>query len=390
MENFDFHNKNVVILIKDAILGGAERQALGFAKYIKDNFNCKVSVVVIYSIKESQEFTDFMDEIEIQKMHYFGEPSLSIKREISIKNLQKAFRALRYLIRITIGIRKLKPDILVPFMNGPSKIASLIYNFTGAKTTFWHQLGLEVYFYDWLEQVAIKKVPFIIANSENGLDIIKTHYQVQSRKLSVLPQYAAIKRKRLNKIELKEKFSLPPDALIIGMIAHYRKEKFQELLIEAFSEIASDRPIHLILLGNKDNNGSSLQKYEYLDQMVESLKMREKVTILSGIDVHEVLNVIDIGVLMSEIEGTPNVVMEYMLYGLPVIATNHKGCIGLLENSTFLIPNDKDVLADKIVELVVNPDIRKSEGEANLFKIEKYSPKKYFDKLTAILNNINN
>ena len=43
MADFSFQNKTVVILIKDAILGGAERQALGFAKYVKENFNCSVS-----------------------------------------------------------------------------------------------------------------------------------------------------------------------------------------------------------------------------------------------------------------------------------------------------------------------------------------------------------
>lgn len=387
MTNFSFQNKNVVILIKDAILGGAERQALGFAKYLKEQFNCSVSIVVTYSNNQSDEFRDFLYEIGIDKLHYFGEPSLSIKREFSINNIKKGIRALRYLIRITLGIRKLKPDVLVPFMNGPSKIAALIYKYTGAKTTFWHQLGLEVCFYDWLEKIAVSKSPIIIANATNGLEIFRDHYKVPEQKLFVLPQYVSLKKQELDKDLLKSALEIPKDTIVIGMIAHYREEKYQELLIEAFSDIAINCNVHLILLGNKDNNVNTLAKYNKLEGLIKQLNLGEKVSLLSGVDVHEVLNILDIGVLVSEIEGTPNVVMEYMLYGLPVIASNHKGCCVLLDDSSFLIPNDKNILVKKMEELLTNGDLRREEGTKNAVKIRQNSAENYFEKLQIILNN---
>ena len=387
MSDFSFQNKNVVILIKDAILGGAERQALGFAKYVKDHYNCSVSIVVTYSNDQSDEFKSFLNEIGIDKVNYFGEPSLSVKNELSVKNLKKGIRALRYLIKITLGIRKLKPDVLVPFMNGPSKISSLIYNFTGAKTTFWHQLGLEVCFYDWLERIAVEKSPAIIANAENGLQVFKEYYKVPQEKLKILPQFLAIEKQDLDKENLKEQLSIPKDSFIIGMIAHYREEKYQELLIEAFSHIALNTNIHLVLLGNKDNNENTLKKYNKLIELIKKLDIEDKVSLLSGVNVHEVLNVLDIGVLVSEIEGTPNVVMEYMLYGLPVIASNHKGCCALLGDSPFLIPNDKNILIQKMKELIANENLRKNEGEKNAKMISQSSAENYFKELQIILNN---
>lgn len=387
MADFSFQNKTVVILIKDAILGGAERQALGFAKYVKENFNCSVSIVVTYSNEQSVEFQNFLNEIGLDRVYYFGTPSLSIKKEFSIKNLKKAIRALRYLVKITLGIRKLNPDVLIPFMNGPSKIASLIYNFTGAKTTFWHQLGLEVCFYDWLEKIAVKKAPAIIANAENGLEVFKEYYKVSKDKLHVLPQFLAIEKKSLDKEKLKKQLSIPNNSLVIGMIAHYREEKYQELLIEAFSEIKIDTKIHLVFLGNKDNNENTFNKYHQLIELTKKLNIEDKITLLSGINVHDVLNVLDIGVLVSEIEGTPNVVMEYMLYGLPVIASNHTGCCALLGDSSFLISNDKNILAQKIEELVSDEDLRRKEGEKNAKKISQNSAENYFKELQIILNN---
>ena len=87
---------------------------------------------------------------------------------------------------------------------------------------------------------------------------------------------------------------------------------------------------------------------------------------MSGINVHDVLNVLDIGVLVSEIEGTPNVVMEYMLYGLPVIASNHKGCCALLGDSSFLISNDKNITYFNALIDVVRKRIKKKLEEITL------------------------
>lgn len=385
MSEFSFKNKNVVILIKDAILGGAERQALGFAAYLKTNLNCRVSIVVTYSNEQSADFKSFLNEIGIEKVHYFGAPSLSVKKEISLENLKKTLRAFRYLSKITLGIRKLNPDILVPFMNGPSKIASLIYKFTGAETTFWHQLGLEVYFYDWLEEIAIRRSPKIIANAENGLDIFRNHYQVPDKKLFVLPQYVAIKKLDFDKEMLRRKFGIPLDALVVGMIAHYRDEKLQELLLDAFAEIPY-RNLHLVLLGSHRDNENTNAKFERLKQKINESGLQNRIALLSDIAVEKVLSILDIGVLVSKIEGTPNVVMEYMLYGLPIIATDHKGCRMLLGDSEFLIPNDKSILKQKITELAENPGLRIKIGDENRIKIERNSPQHYFEKLEILLN----
>ena len=65
---------------------------------------------------------------------------------------------------------------------------------------------------------------------------------------------------------------------------------------------------------------------------------------------------------MSQIEGMPNTVMEYMSYGIPVVVTNHPGCNQLLTGSNFLIPNDIEVLKVKLKELINSKELRDKEG----------------------------
>ena len=75
-----------------------------------------------------------------------------------------------------------------------------------------------------------------------------------------------------------------------------------------------------------------------------------------------------------------------MLYGLPVIASHHAGCIGLLQPSEFLIPNDKNILRDKLQDLIDNENLRIKEGEDNADKIKKFSIENYIDSLHSIIN----
>ncbi len=389
MEKFIFNDKSVVLLIKVAVLGGAERQALGLSKYLISQYNCKVALVATHSNIPTYEFQLFAKECGIEKIEYFGIPSLTIRNKFSIINFKKTLRAVNYLFKMKRGISKLKPDIIIPFLNTPSKIAALIYKSTGAKITFWHQLGLDNYTYDILEKKAINKVPFIIANADNGLEVFVKKYKVPAKKLFVLPQYVSIKKAELDKVNLKNKLTIKSDTIVVGMIAHYRDEKYQELLINAFSKIITSNAIHLVFLGNKNNDLKTLAKYNYLVNLIESMGLSEKISVLSSLPVEEILNILDIGILVSQTEGTPNIIMEYMLYGLPVIATNHVGCKKLLEESKYLIQNDKNVLTEKLEILINDEDLRRKEGTLNKIRIQKYNISNYISSLSKILNSNN-
>lgn len=386
MDDFNFKNKNVVLLLKFAVLGGAERQALGMADYLINKCNCNVQIIATHSNEQTEEFREFATKCGINDIHFFGTPSLTIFNDFSIINIKKAYRAICYLSKMKREVSKMKPDIIIPFLNTPSKIAVLIYKKVGAQITFWHQLGLDSYIHDSVEKNAISESPFFIANSDNGLEEFRTKYDVPKEKLYCLPQYVSIKKINLDKILIKREFEIPENTLVIGMIAHYRSEKYHELLLKAFSKITNKHSIHLILLGNKDNNDETLSIYTNLVKMVDQLGISNSVSVLSGIPVEKILNILDIGVLVSEIEGTPNVVMEYMLFGLPVIATSHDGCKRLLEDSTYLIPNNEEILVSKLEFLILNEKERKAESELNLNRIKKNDIENYFASLTKIIN----
>ncbi len=92
-------------------------------------------------------------------------------------------------------------------------------------------------------------------------------------------------------------------------------------------------------------------------------------------DVPDMLHEFDIFVLPSKAEGIPNVILEAMACGLPVIATDVGGNRELLvEGETgFLVPpSDSEALADALQIYIQNPHLMKIHGIAARKRIETY------------------
>ena len=388
MADFSFQNKTVVFIIKVCVLAGAERQSLGLARFLKEKYNCKIHFIATHSNEQTEEFEKFAKACGVDKIHFYGTPSLSIRKGFSFANLKKTIRALRYIYKVKKEVKKLKPDVIIPFMNFASKLSALIYKDVGAKYTFWHELGeANNYYYDLLEKKAVEKIPFFCANATDGLDILKSYYGVKDEKCNLLTQYVSFNRVDHNVQEIKKEFNISENSFVFGMVAHYRDQKHPELLLEAFSKVAFEKNVHLIFLGNKDNDHLTLAKYNGLVRMAKELGVENKVKILSGIPVEKVLSVIDVGVLVSAYEGVPTVLLEYMAYGKPIIATNHPGCIQLMGDSEFLVPK-KDVGAIVIAmnKLYDNPKICKEIGERNIQEVKKYSLPEYVTRIEYLIN----
>jgi glycosyltransferase involved in cell wall biosynthesis len=227
----------------------------------------------------------------------------------------------------------------------------------------------------------------VLANASNGIDSYLKEYSVKPSKLNILPQYVSLDVLYKDAQVLRKKYGLAEDAIVIGMIAHFRDEKYHEFVLSSFHELSEKySTIALVFLGKKSVNQVTLAKFNLLRDKIDTLNLTARVRLLTDQDVHDVLNLLDIGVLISGIEGMPNVVMEYMLYGLPVIATNHPGCIQLLEDSEFLIENDQVDLTNALDELINSEEKRTYESEQNLRRIAKFDMKSYMNELEDIMN----
>lgn len=384
----DFYNKKILLVIHTGCLGGAERQGLGISKILTGEYNCTVNVLLTFSEDMSSEFENYAKECGIQNILHFGSPYLIFKREFTYRNLKRLVWSIKYLLKLRKELLLYQPDVIIPFLNFPSKVSYYLYKLLpSVKFTFWHQLGLDSNSLDIFESIAVNNIPCVIGNATNCLDMFKTIYKINPKKLNVLPQYVSLEYKKEEKKILRSQYEIPQNATVIGMVAHFRPEKYYELLLDVFEKLTEKHDnIYLVFLGNKNSTIVTQKKFNYLIEKVKEKGLRFKISILSEVKVEDVLNILDIGVLVSEIEGMPNVVMEYMLYGLPVVTTNHPGCIELLKDSVFLIENDEKQLYNSLNQLIISESLRKIEGDINTEKIKSYDMASYIKKLEIIMN----
>jgi glycosyltransferase involved in cell wall biosynthesis len=127
-----------------------------------------------------------------------------------------------------------------------------------------------------------------------------------------------------------------------------------------------------------------------LEKLADSLCLRPRYIEFLGelADLKPVYQRSDLLVLTSDWEGTPNVLLEAMGFALPVIATNVGGVPELVrhgENGLTVETNDAESIANSIVALIENPDLRKSMGASGRrIVLENYSPSRLAEKLLEV------
>jgi glycosyltransferase involved in cell wall biosynthesis len=90
-------------------------------------------------------------------------------------------------------------------------------------------------------------------------------------------------------------------------------------------------------------------------------------------DVAGLLEASDIGVLSSYNEGLPNAILEYMLHGLPVVATDMAGVREVLSEGggeQVVEAENSDAFAEALLECGSDPDLRERIGSRNQRRAE--------------------
>ena len=99
-------------------------------------------------------------------------------------------------------------------------------------------------------------------------------------------------------------------------------------------------------------------------------------------------NVCDLTVLPSLFEGTPNVALESMACGVPVVATNvSDNAYVISDGSTgYVVPlNDEQALGDRVCEILLNPSLRERlSRQARAWVCAEFSCRRLAEKTVAV------
>ena len=152
-------------------------------------------------------------------------------------------------------------------------------------------------------------------------------------------------------------------------VARLAELKGLSILLEAMTTLIKTHPAgHLTVIGD----GPQRERFE---QLAREYGLDEAVTFtgyLSQAEVRAQLAQTDVFVLPSYAEGVPVTLMEALGSAVPVVATQVGGVSELVEDGSngFVVrPGDVESLADRLVELVADPELRQRLGDAGRAKV---------------------
>jgi len=156
--------------------------------------------------------------------------------------------------------------------------------------------------------------------------------------------------------------SLSPSAVLLGLIGRFHKQKGHIVLLKALPFILAQAPhTHVLFCGEGREEAC-------LKVMAQDLGLEGHVHFVGLIEnAYQMLSQIDIVVVPSLWEGMPNVVLEAMAAGRPVVASNIAGMDEVVvtgETGLLCKPDDPHALANAILELIRDPSLMKHMGRA--------------------------
>ena len=168
--------------------------------------------------------------------------------------------------------------------------------------------------------------------------------------------------------EIRAKFGLGAGP-IIGIVARLSDVKGHIYLIQAMQKVLLNEPGAQLLIV-----GEGKMKKELLE-LVQRLGVSQNIFFVPEVmDTKEVLSIMDVFVMPSLKEGLGLALIEAMAGGLAVIGSEVGGIKNLIQhgqNGLLAKPADSLGLAQAILELLANPEKRKSLGENARISIQE-------------------
>lgn len=221
----------------------------------------------------------------------------------------------------------------------------------------------------WLDKIidiyVKKNISLFVTGSINAGEKLKSILNLSNNKVVNIPNGVKLRDITLSRLELLKELKLDlKNRPLFSTIAVLEKRKGHIWLLKAIKKLKEsnidldDSPFFIL-----EGNGST---YSILRNYISQNKLENYVTMIKEIpNIFNLINASDAIILPSIfMEDFPNVIIEAMSLGKPVIGTKIAGIpeqINHHKNGCLVKPKDSDALCDSIIHLM-NKDVRETYG----------------------------
>jgi len=244
---------------------------------------------------------------------------------------------------------------------------------------------------NWLNRRALNRAVAIVANSHAmKADYVRTLGPAMER-IQVVHN-GTDTSVEVDGDDLRDFLGIPQDAVVVGIQSRLAPSKGQDEFLRAAVRVLEQAPDTWFVIAGDDSIDDGNRGYrERLKALSASLGIAHRVRFLGFVDeMAPVYRTVDIVVDAAWEEAFGMVVIEPMVFGKPVVATNAGGVPEIIENGVnglLIPPKNHEVLADAILTLVLDESLRARLGEAaQRIVSERFDAKKHAERVAALLD----
>lgn len=278
--------------------------------------------------------------------------------------------------RLRQMLKKIRPHILQTYLYHADLLGYLAGRWAGVPIILWNLLQSQMEFrrYRWTTWLTVwlcarlsRGVKRIIVNSVAG---IKAHallgYDPEGMVLITNGyEMDRFKPDPVSYREVRQELGLPPEGLLVGLLARFDPQKDQANFLRAAGLVAAEHPEVTFLMGG---NGVSAENPAFARLLREIPVPPERLRLLGErLDMPRLLAALDVFVSSSAFgEGHPNVVGEAMCCGVPCVVTDVGDCALMVGNTGLVVPpRDPEALARALMDaLSWDKEERQRRGQA--------------------------
>ncbi len=370
-----FAGRRFTFVLAWATFGGAERQALSLACHLREHG----AVVDVCSLTERE------GEAPVRFARH-GIPWRPLPFEWPHARAAKA----RALAGFAWRLRRLGPDVLMPFCSRPNILCGLAWRAAGASFCVWHQRDVNpvTRFSPSLLGRGARATPLFMSNSRHGIDHLVSVTGARRERIHYAPNGLEPPLAVAGKAEWRSRLRAREGDFVVAMVAHLRLGKDYETLLRAWCQVrdalAARGRRGVLAVGGTGPVEVAAKALAF------DLGLGSSVRFLGHVeDVGGLLSVCDAGVLSSLREGCPTWMLECMAIGVPVAGTDIPGireAVGPEGYGYLAPPGDAPALADAVVRIADDREEGRQLGERYAARVrEEFSVSRMLDAHTAVL-----
>ena len=303
--------KNYILVINTLTYGGAEAQAVIFARILKQTKKGNPIIIALFS---GGPLSTLLEEEQIEYQIFDFD-----LRKVWKKWPSKLFE----LYKLSNRIKQTSPTVVISFTYHPNVLINASMMFLPGIKNYWYQVGKEWSMpITFLQKIAHRFSFHFLANSHDVKGYLEDRLMIPSNKISVITNVYFER----NKVELSsvEKIQLPnltSENFIIVLASNFFSVKNQETAIRAINILKLTQPGVKLVLSGYSPEPSYLNS---LKALVVDLELYNQVIFLKSVEnIFSLLKIADLGLftsILQHTEGSPTIIMESMTYLLDLIS----------------------------------------------------------------------